>query len=247
MATVTFWLNAFIPRIVPGYTIALTAGPHSGKTAIPLPGQARLWPGNTFKPLNTGYLTDQRGFDNSPSASRRMQSMAVIDLATMTMASQAHTTSGTTEVNTATGAQQGFAFANMSRCAFAQVPNPSPSSPFGGVGAIFGVAHGGSTFPRTAVQPPTATIELVAQAGDPLVGLAADIDFTGTLTVVMPSAGVVTVTFQGLIDDFPAYDCYASFGGAAKTMFTSAPPPGNTVVDLLGSASRPIGGTVTFA
>jgi hypothetical protein len=44
MATLTVWLNAFIPKDVAGYTRALAAGPHTGKTAIPLPGIARTWP-----------------------------------------------------------------------------------------------------------------------------------------------------------------------------------------------------------
>jgi hypothetical protein len=45
MAHVFFWLNAFIPRVVPDYTVELTAGPHKGKTAIPLTRWARPWPG----------------------------------------------------------------------------------------------------------------------------------------------------------------------------------------------------------
>ena len=59
MPIVKFWLNAFIPKNVTGYTKVLTKGPHAGKTAIPLPGIARTWPGNTLKAWNAGYLTDQ--------------------------------------------------------------------------------------------------------------------------------------------------------------------------------------------
>jgi hypothetical protein len=163
-----------------------------------------------------------------------MQSIVKVDLDTMKMVEQAHTTSGTTEVNLETGDQQGFAFANMSRCVFTQQPNPMRAPPFGGVGAIFGASRGGAAFPTDFIQPPTATLVLSAEAGDPLVGMAADIDYTGIVTIVATAPGSVGVSFDGLIDDFPAYDCYANFGGATKTLFVNSPPKGNTVVDLLG-------------
>jgi hypothetical protein len=94
-----------------------------------------------------------------------------------------------------------------------------------------------------------ASIEvwLNASAGDPLVGMAADIDYGGTLKITGGDApGSLDVSFEGLIDAFPAYDCYTSYGGVTKTMFTSSPPPGNTVADLLGPANRPISGKVSF-
>jgi hypothetical protein len=49
-----------------------------------------------------------------------------------------------------------------------------------------------------------------------------------------------------MIDDFPAYDCYAMYNGVTKTLFTDSPPAGNTVADLLGPASRPKSGRVSF-
>src|SRR5262249_55742419 len=119
MPTVQFWLNAFIPRTVTGYTQTLTAGPHTGKTAVPLPGIARLWPGNTFKDWNAGYLSDQRTFDSSLTASCRMQSILEVDIAgPPRMVGQTHRSSGTTEVNLSSGAQTGFAVADMSRCSY---------------------------------------------------------------------------------------------------------------------------------
>ncbi|MEZ5579210.1 MAG: hypothetical protein R3F40_07260 [Candidatus Competibacteraceae bacterium] len=96
--TVTFWISAFIPKSVKGYA-GHYQGVHLGKTAVPLPAIARTWPGNWIsKDWNAGYLTDQRGFSNSQSASHRMQSSAIVDLVTKRMLHSAHTTSGTTEV-----------------------------------------------------------------------------------------------------------------------------------------------------
>lgn len=243
MPVVQFWINAFIPQTVAGYTRVLTAGPHAGKSAIPLPGLARTWPGNWGKDWNAGYLTDQRGFDSSPLASARMKSVARIDAASVFLINQFHTSSGTTEVNLVSGVQTGFAVANMSRCNFTVIPPPAP--PAGGVGAMFGVAHGGSTMVRPAVST-SLRLRLEAAAGDPLVGAAADIDYNGTLRVDLVRGPALVVSFTGLIDAFPAYDCYASFDGAVKTLFTAAPPPGNTVVNLLGAANRPVSGIVTF-
>jgi hypothetical protein len=251
MPIVRFWLNAFIPRTVSGYTRILTAGPHSGKTAIPLPGIARTWPGNTFKDWDAGYLTDQRGFDPSPSASVRMQSLAEVETSVPTMVRQAHRSSGTTEVNLVSGVQTGFAVADMSRCRFTGPPPPGPP---GGFGPHLTVARGGPAYPLPSpTLPPgrliygSLSLQLRAAAGDPLVGMAADIDYVGTVSFSDGgAAGSLRVTFQGSIDAFPAYDCYASYNGVTKTIFTSNPPAGNTVADLLGSANRPITGTATF-
>lgn len=222
VARLTFWISSFLPNSVSGYTIKIGAGAHSGKTAIPLPSLARLWPGNVLKPWSTGYLTDQRGFSNSPMASARMRSLIVIETTTMTEVSQSHKSSGTTEVDLSSGAQEGFAIANMSRCKYRA--NPAMTS---------------YAFYR----------KLEASAGDPLVGMAADIDYKGTLIVtrhgVGPGAKVV-VDFEGMVDNFPAYECYASLNGVTNTLFVRPPPAANTVVDLLGGANNPVAGRATF-
>lgn len=249
MALVSFWINAFIPLDVPGYTVTIPKGIHTGKTAVPLPGIARTWPGNTFKDWNAGYLTDQRDFDPAVTASRRMQSWAEVDLGSLAMVSQSHTSSGTTEVNLVSGVQTGFAVADMSRCGFTPAPPGAP--PFGGVGAIFGASRGGSTIPKPPPMPTggmtkgSVTLRLSAAAGDPLVGMAADIDYVGVVTIEVDPPSV-TVSFEGKIDAFPAYDCYARYNGVTKPLFTSSPPKGNTVANLLGPANRPISGSVTF-
>jgi hypothetical protein len=250
MPIVSFWLNAFIPRTVTGYTRTLPAGPHIGKTAIPLPGEARMWPGNTFKDQNCGYLTDQRGFDPAAGASVRMQSWAEVELLGPALIRQTHRSSGTTEVNLATGTQTGFAVANMSRCRFS-VPSPS-SGPPGGFLAHLTVARAGPAYPIAPPRLPpgvygSLSVQVTGAAGDPLVGLAADIDYAGTFTISGGGTpGSLNVSFQGMIDAFPAFEAYASFNGRTKEIFRSPPPAGNTVVDLLGAANRPISGLARF-
>lgn len=262
MATLTFWLNAFIPETVQGYTQRLTGGDHNGKTAIPRPLIARGWPTNTFTHLDVGFLTDQRSFDSRFTASARMKSIAFINTLAMRMTRSEHRTSGTTQVNLKTGDETGFANADMSRCRFTQPPIPTIGFSGGMPGAHFGAARGRTRSPldaqrelRRATPPPNTdaelTLTLVAAAGDPLVGMAADIDYHGTVTVNRKASGDIKVSFDGMIDQFPAYDCYASFGDVTKKLFESAPPPGNTVVSLmnprtLGFASRPVRGSVSF-
>jgi hypothetical protein len=135
---------------------------------------------------------------------------------------QSHRSSGTTEVDLTSGVEKGFAVADMSRCNFH--PNPAITS---------------YDFYR----------RLEAAAGDPLVGMAADIDYQGTLTVTVRGAGPtakVIVDFEGMVDNFPAYECYANLNGTTSKLFQIPPPPGNTVADLLGGANNPVSGRATF-
>jgi subtilisin family serine protease/LAS superfamily LD-carboxypeptidase LdcB len=222
------WINAFIPRDVPGYTLHVPSGPHAGKTAIPCPAVAL--PVN-WNCLSVGYLTDQRSFDSSPAASHRMRSVAHVRLTPPSFIRHAgaeHTTSGTTEIDKTSGAVTCVKNADMSRCAFKNFRvQPDPVAPLSGNFYIF--------------------LEVVAAASDPCVNLAADIDYTGTIVVFCaPRTGIVEVRFAGKIDSFPAFEMYAQLGGVTKTLFTAPPPVGNTVVDLLGSASTPVSGRVTF-
>jgi hypothetical protein len=252
MPIATFWLNAFIPRTVVGYTRTLTAGLHVGKTAIPLPGIARLHPGNAFKDSDAGYLSDQRGFSSALGASCRMQSIAEVEVDGPALIRQTHRSSGTTEVNLVTGVQTGYAVADMSRCRFTVVPTGPPGGGAGAFSAHTRAGRGGVVYPTA---PPrrlpgvygTISLDLVGQAGDPLVYGAADIDYVGRVTFRGAGAPFsLEVSFEGKIDEFPAYDCYASLNGVTKTLFTDSPPAGNTVADLLGPANRPLSARVTF-
>jgi hypothetical protein len=250
---VTFWLNAFIPRDVPGYTRSITRGRHAGKTAVPLPGIARLNPLN-WKDWDAGYLTDQRGFSGNAMDSCRMQSLIEFDLSgtVPTIRRQLHRTSGTTEVDMDTGAQLGFDKADMSGCRFFPLTAHSPTPGVARGSQQYRIPFGGTTtvnYPTNS--PPAATTyktRLVAAAGDPLVSAAADINYVGVIELVPDPdrPGRCSLSFEGHIDEFPAYDCYAKTGSTTKTVFTNAPPTGHTVTDLLGAANRSVRGAVSF-
>jgi hypothetical protein len=233
----SLWLNAFIPRTVIGYTRVIPTGIHRVKTAVPLPALALLNPLNWKVHTDNGFLTDQRAFDPSPTASVRMRSRAVVELSPLSLVSQAHESSGTTQVDMVSGVVRGFAVADMFNCSFTAVAPTirlAPTSPL----------LPSPSYPATS---PNLTLRLSAEASDPLVSAACDIDYEGTF-VIAPGTdtGIVRVNFDGLLDSFPAFECYASFNGVTKVLFTSPPPPGNTVTDLPGSANRPIAGSVSF-
>ena len=247
------WINAFIPRDVPGYTKLISRGTHASKTAVPLPGLARLNPLNLFKNLDAGYLTDQRSFSRDLSASSRMQSMVEFKLAPkVEIVASRHSSSGTTEVDMDTGLQLGHAVSDMSRCSFTPLRVHQPPAGVRPGTTQYRVPLGGRfTVNYPTSQPPahpSYSTYVDGKAGDPLVSAAADIDYEGLIEVTVDPSDVrrCIVVFEGKIDEFPAFECYAQLGGSTKTIFTSAPPPGNTVTDLLGGANRSIRGIASF-
>jgi hypothetical protein len=249
----TVWINAFIPEVVLGYTRRLTCGRHAGKTAVPLPRPARAHPFNLIKNLDAGYLTDQRTFSDSVTASCRMQSLVEFAVGSrVTISRQQHTSSGTTEVDLDTGAHLGYGVADMGGCSFSPLKvRESPRGVRRGQNE-YRVPFGGSAtvnYPTSAPPPdPTYETYLVGLAGDPLVWAAADIDYVGMFGVTVDPRNPrrCNVEFTGSIDEFPAFECYARYNGVTKTLFTSNPPKGNTVVDLLGGANRPVTGIAAF-
>lgn len=74
--SVTFWLNAFLPRDIAGYTTTLKWGPYAGLTAMAGPLYC---------------LTDQRNFSNDIRARARMHSEITLDCSgTIPALTQAH-------------------------------------------------------------------------------------------------------------------------------------------------------------
>jgi len=121
--SVIVWINAFIPKEVPGVTETIKQGENSGKTALPLPAAALAHPFNFLKQRDytegnarLGYLTDQRGFSSDMGTSVRMQSNAKINLYPPNIVSSDHFTSGTREVDINSGKTLGREVADMSDC-----------------------------------------------------------------------------------------------------------------------------------
>jgi hypothetical protein len=56
----------------------------------------------------------------------------------------------------------------------------------------------------------------------------------------------VYASVLGKIDEFPAFEAYAKFNGVTKELFTAAVPPGKTVFDLVGDATRSVAAAAVF-
>ena len=226
--TVTFWISAFIPREVVGYTQTIQGGPYSGLTAVPLPKLARLHPMNTSKQVGTGYLGDQRGFSEKMSAAVRMRSTLEVNLWPPRIASVSHTTSGTTEVNIDSGMVTAKANADLSGC-FVSGLEWYLTNSNGRVTKSHGVSENdllGNTY--------MILCQVYGEGSDPLVAGSANIDYDGLLRIfVEPEKSQVRVVWDGAVDGFPAYEAYAQFKNVRKTIFTWMPPVGNTVLNLV--------------
>jgi hypothetical protein len=110
--SVKFWLNAFLPQEIPGYTRRVLGGPYAGRTAVPGPTA-----------LSDCYLTDQRTFDNYIHASSRMHSEVRLDASdkahpTMT---QWHHCDETIEIDCSTGQAECMRVSSTDRMHFADL------------------------------------------------------------------------------------------------------------------------------
>lgn len=82
-------------------------------------------------------------------------------------------------------------------------------------------------------------VDLKAAANNPCQSGSPDIDFEGTITI---NVGARTVEFDGKIDEFPAFEMYASINGGTvgKIIFQEMPLSGKTPWNLPGGANRAI-------
>lgn len=86
------------------------------------------------------------------------------------------------------------------------------------------------------------SLDLAAAANNPCFTGSPDIDYQGTLTVDLSTR---TVSFQGLVNGFPAYEAYATVNdGAGSTLFRHG--PSGDPESLVGDPDVPVHGSVTF-
>jgi len=172
-------------------------------------------------PLSDCFLTDQRDFSNHIHAKSRMHSEVEVDFtgsrATIT---QWHNCDFTTECDCEDGDVECHEQGSTSRMKFQLLPASTPRL------AVISV--------KCASSNPCA----------PISRLFGDIDYNGTLTV---DHAARSVKFEGKIDQFPAFEAYATINaGAGVTLFRESPPAGNTVMNLPANANRPIAKSVTM-
>jgi hypothetical protein len=153
VTSMKFWLNAFIPGTIAGYTKVLTAGPYAGKTVIPGP------------PFYGDFLTDNRSFDNDVHASSRMHSEfdLTVDPSDGPKLTQWHNCDETHEIDFDTGVVKDHKKGSTKRMGFTLAPM--------------------AVSPMGVPSPLVFTVKMKCAAGNPCVKLAPDIDFVGTITL----------------------------------------------------------------
>jgi len=206
-----FWMNAFIPRTVLGYTREVPKGPDKGKTMIPGP-----------LPTSDCFLSDQRAFDNYIHASSRMHAECKVDFTTaMPRMITYFNCDETKELDCVEGNTECECKGKTNRMSFVM---------------------------RRPVSSRRVVLEMKCAANNPCSPssrLFGDIDFRGVITL---DRSARTVEFVGLVDQFPAFEAYATIndqGGVA--LFRLDPPRGNTVMNLPGDADRPVKATLVDA
>jgi Protein of unknown function (DUF3238) len=166
-------------------------------------------------PTSDCYLTDQRTFDNFIHAKSRMHSEFTVNLsATPPTLSQWHNCDTTTEVDCGDGDVEASAKGNTSRMMFTMLPSA-------GIGK--------------------AVVDMNCSASNPCApssSLFGDIDYRGRITIDLATR---CLEFDGVVDQFPAFEAYATINdGAGFALFKLSPPTGNTVMNLPGGPDRPV-------
>ena len=98
-------------------------------------------------------------------------------------------------------------------------------------------------FLRLAGRAPGAIgVEISAAAHNPLMP-SPDVDFVGSVRIDVTRR---SISFEGKLDQCPAYEMYASVNNTkALPMFRVMPLPGKTLWNLAGYANRPISAAIT--
>jgi PKD repeat protein len=216
--SVKLWINAFIPSSIPGLTLTAPA-PFAPSTVI-------RGPEPLYQLNGALYMTDQRSFSSDPSASARMHSEVWLDVTFgPLLQNEIERTDRTEEIGQLSPQPYSVAClkaADTSRMHFQNVRGSSDLIQID----IAAAANNPCTAPLSILPTP-------------------DISYTGTITIDVPAR---TISFNGFIDSFPAFEMYAAINNHPPlTLFMIPPPPGNDPWNLFGPANVPVNVSVPFS
>jgi hypothetical protein len=171
-------------------------------------------PGPTPR-LSDCYLTDQRSFDNYIHAISRMHSEVKVDFSTFKpRVTPWHNCDETTELDCEDGAVECKDKGSKDRMNFVLLAPLSPRK---------------------------VIIEMKCSANNPCSPssrIFGEIDYVGLITFDRDKRAI---EFDGYVDQFPAFEAYATINEQkGVTLFRVPPPPGHTVMNLPGKANRRI-------
>jgi hypothetical protein len=209
--TVEIHLNAFIPNNLP-ITRKVLVGKYKGQTAIP-------------GPLENIFLDDQRQFDSDGRASVRMQSKASVNLNTGKVLSTGRVQKSI-EIDPTTG--------NVDCIGTRYTEKTNTTLPFRVVNR--------QQFPHGQGTTTVTTLGVDASARNSCFTFAWAIDYQGTVQITVtkePGSSLVSVSFNGYVDDFPAYEMYVGVNNSNKRipLFKRMVPVSNTPHSLIGDAT----------
>ncbi len=229
---VKFWINAFIPMHVYKKDNTYLTQPrpgHDNQTMIPGP----------IKGVNDCFSTDNRGFSSDPGASSRLHSEVTITFnkGALVAMDQRHWCNPSKEYDCEDGGLEGTATGSNAQMKF--------SDPKNGTFEARGVVK--QLIPLRNGRFIWHSASLSAATNNPLFAFSPDIDYQGKLQCIIAPGESISVMFNGLVDEFPAYEAYTSLNsGLVKSLFQLPPPPGNTPADLFGKANRSVSGVASW-
>jgi len=202
------WMNAFIPVDLPGISFKINIGSHAGESVIPGPLAS-----------SGGFLTDQRGFSDDITASRRMQCLVEIDLTTGNLASAVPSCGKTVQLNPDDGSED---------CTGTQETS--------------GIVVNNYSNALNASNLPTMSFTLDGSASNPCYLKSPSITWNIPVVIVNDSAHQkISISFEGHTKAFPAYEMYAKLNdGNTVTIFQRMPEAGANPWSLLLSPDRDI-------
>lgn len=204
-ATIKFWVNAFIPDTISG-AITVPAGPLAGQTMFEGPF---TW--------SDCFMTDNRGFDNRPSASSRTHVEAEVDVSSRTVTSTRLWSSGTKELD----------------CEDGDIECSQTAAVLGGVAPAY----------TRVTNPFVQRLAVVSSASDPCVSGAPDVDVNGVVTI---NTLARHVEFEGLVDPFPAFEMYVSIDGRSPQTVFRYFDASKGAFSLIGPPSTSVSGRISF-
>lgn len=213
--SIKIWVRAFIPGTIlksDGSEYTQTlTGPHYTGQKV-IPGP--------ILPTFVGYfLTDNRTFDSNEAASSRMHYAVTADILAGTLTETARRCDPSRKFRALNEDPIAEQAADASRIRFEGLQQ----TPW---------ANGGKRI----------TFRLRGEANNPLVPLSPDIDWDLGVQIEIDSGReIATFQLSGLIDPFPAHECYLSVNQRTPiTVYSLSPLPDTDPWNLVGPPNRPV-------
>lgn len=172
-------------------------------------------------PVNAWFLTDNRHFSNDPDAHSRMHSEIELDMVAFRVLNELHRCHPTIELDEQTGEEICHEAADTSHMKFEDVQFDQASK------SVSMKLTGSTKNPCLKVGP---------------VKLTPNLDYSGTILIALHEDGQqASITFNGHVETYPAFEMYVSVnGGAPVTVFQLPVVSGKTAANLVGPAARPV-------